>query len=109
LPGLIVQTVARMLEVGLLIWFAALATLIAVRVLSGDIEVSGFLTHSKSADTVLPERVIAMTAVSTIVVGYVLHALQSGVQGELPDIPNAVLSLLTGSNSVYLAGKIARN
>ncbi len=107
------EIIVRLLATGLLVWFAVLAALIAVRILRRDIEVSGMLAQSKSDDApVLPERVLAMAAFPTIVIGYVtlaLHADVSGAMPMLPDIPDSVVSLLTGSNSIYLAGKIARN
>jgi hypothetical protein len=108
-----VQTVIRLLEIILLAWFAALMALIAVRILRGDIGVSGFLAHSNDlSEPILPERVIAMAAFSTIVIGYMVYALHADVSGPnpmLPNIPDSVVTLFTGSNSIYIAGKIARN
>ncbi len=106
------QTVIRLFEIILLGWFAALAVLVAVRILRGDIAVAGFLTHSDPNEPVAPERVLAMAAFPTIVIGYAVYALHADVSGPnpmLPDVPDSVVTLLTGSNSVYLAGKIARN
>jgi hypothetical protein len=45
---------------------------------------------------------------------YTLNALHADVSGatgppSLPDVPEYLLSLLTGSNGLYLAGKIARS
>ena len=107
------HTVIRLLEIILLAWFAALMALIAVRILRGDIDASGFLSHSSDPnEPVLPERVIAMAAFPTIVIGYLVYALHADVSGPNPTLPpvaDSVVALLTGSNSIYLAGKIARN
>ena len=50
-------------------------------------------------------------AVFPFVIGYyVIEALHAdmSVRASLPDIPQSLLVVLTGSNSLYLAGKIAR-
>lgn len=107
------EIITKLFATSLLVWFGLLMALIAVRILRRDIDVSGFLAQSKSPTaSVLPERVIAMATFPTIVVGYVLLALQADVSGadpSLPDVPSTVVNLLTGSNSIYLAGKIARS
>jgi hypothetical protein len=96
----------------LLIWLSLLALLIAVRLLRGDIGTAGLLRHDLS-DSVAPERVVAIIAFPFVLALYTLNALHSDVSGtsgppSLPDVPSDLLSLLTGGNGLYLAGKIAR-
>lgn len=103
------QTVALILQVGFISWFCLLAALIIFRMLSGKIQISGFLSQSsRGSAAVLPERVIAMVITPFVAIGYAMHALQSDPSLGLPHIPETVLTLLTGTNSIYLAGKIAR-
>ncbi len=109
------QEAAKILEYGLLVWFGLLALLIAVRILRRDINVSGLLTQARGDQSVLPERALHMAVFPAVVAFYAYTALQvdvnavaEGVRPSLPDVPDYLLSLLTGSNSLYLAGKIAR-
>jgi len=111
--GVAVEIISKLLSAGLLLWFALLAMLIAVRILRRDIDVSGFLTNSTKAgrDEITPERVAAMAAFPTILIYYVLTALRAdmSVSPAMPDIPELLVTILTGSNALYLAGKIARS
>jgi hypothetical protein len=109
-----VGTLTHLLAAGLLLWFAVIAALLATRLLNRDMQVTGLLQTSDDAggDTaVAPERVVAMAAIPAILVFYALSALHADLSGTppiMPDIPDALVALLTGSNSLYLAGKIAR-
>ena len=100
--------VTKLLASGLLAWFALLFALIMVRALRGDIKVSGML--GQRGGDVQPERVLNMAVFPVVVGYYVIKALNVdvSVSASLPDIPQTLLVALTGSNSLYLAGKIAR-
>jgi len=103
--------VAHMFAVGLLVWFALLAVLIVMRVLNGDIFAAGMLLQNESDPGIAPERVLAMASFPAVIIGYAmvaLHADVSTAHPSLPDVPETLISLLTGGNAVYLAGKIAR-
>ena|ERR1043166_4715534 len=109
------QQAAKYLEYGLLAWLGLLALLIAIRILRRDIVVDGFLTHKAGDARVLPERALHMAVFPAVLAFYVYTALQTdvtavaeGVRPSLPQVPDYLLSLLTGTNSLYLAGKIAR-
>jgi hypothetical protein len=108
-----VTIITKLLATGLLTWLALLALLIAVRVLRGDIRVSGFLADNKTRSRLAPERVVAMAAFPFVLLTYVmtaLHADLSVANGRpvMPDVPEYLLSILTGGNGLYLAGKISR-
>jgi hypothetical protein len=101
---------------GLLVWLGLLALPVTVRMLRGDIRVTGFLSHSLNANggAVAPERVASMITFPLVIVLYTLDALHADVSGatgrpSLPEVPQYLLALLTGSNGLYLAGKISRN
>lgn len=107
--------IAKLLAAGLLVWFALLLGLVLLAALRGDIETAGFLSHSAntSDEPADPERVLAMAVFPVVVGYYVLLALNADVAGtnpaRMPDIPEFFVALLTGSNGLYLAGKIARS
>ena len=109
--------VGKLIATGLLAWFGALALMVAVRILRGDIVASGMLVNDKArADdgSVDPERVLAMAVVPAVLAAYTIHALNTGVVtnpaglSSMPDLPESLVTLLTGGNGLYLAGKIAR-
>ena len=109
------QLAARILEYGLLAWFGLLTLLISVRMLRRDIVVTGLLTQRSGDQSVLPERALHM-AVFPVIIAYYLYtalhidvtAVAEGVRPSMPDVPEYLISLLTGTNSLFLAGKIAR-
>jgi hypothetical protein len=105
-----IAIITKLLAAGLLVWFALLFALIMVRVLRGDIQVAGMLAHGTASGPVQPERALAMAVFPVILIYYVLESLHAdmSVRASLPDIPQSLLVALTGSNSLYLAGKIAR-
>ena len=106
---------AKILATGLLVWFAVLMALIAIRMLRGDIATSGMLTHDANDGAMAPERVLHIAAFPLVLLYYIQSALgvdvsavEEGVRPSMPDIPGNLLALLTGTNSFYLAGKLAR-
>jgi hypothetical protein len=106
-------TVAKLLASGLIVWFGTLALLIATRILAGDIASSGMLVTNPDKDGVDPERVLAMALIPAVLGFYSIHALNTGIVTtptgfSMPDLPEGLVSLLTGGNGLYLAGKIAR-
>jgi hypothetical protein len=105
-----IAVIAKLLAAGLLTWFALLLALIVVRALSNQIEVKGMLTHSDPSGPAQPERVLNMAVFPVVLMYFVLEALRAdmSVRASLPDIPEVLLVALTGSNSLYLAGKMAR-
>jgi hypothetical protein len=108
------QLAAKILEYGLLAWFGLLTLLIAIRILRRDIDASGILTQ-RGAGQVLPERALHMAVFPAVIAYYLYTALHldvtavaEGVRPSMPDVPEYLLTLLTGTNSLFLAGKIAR-
>ena len=110
------QQAAKILEYGLLAWFGALALLLALRMVRRNITISGMLMSESGGGTMDPERLLQMVAFP-VVIFYLLQqglqvdvsaALAQGTRPSLPDIPDNLITLLAGTNSLYLAGKIAR-
>ncbi len=103
------------LQFGLGIWLALLFLLLAVRMLGGGLGLRGLLTTASPAGgrAINPERVVVLVTALSIIGAYALKALDTDVTAnvehpQLPDIPASLLTVLTGSNTLYLAGKIMR-
>ncbi len=109
---------ADLLQFGLLGWFAIMLGTLVVRGLRGDMRLAGVLTH-QDGHAIDPERVQSLAVFAFVIGAYALegmeafHAMALPVKGappaRMPDISDTLLVLLTGSNGVYLAGKIARS
>jgi len=110
-----VEVVTTLFAAALLTWLGLLAMLVTLRILRGEIPATGLLTHQLNADgeKVAPERVVAMTTVPAVLGLCISDTLQTDVSGgagmpSLPDVPEYLLTVLTGGNGLYLPGKIAR-
>ena len=110
------QQALKILEYGLLAWFCLLALLLALRMLRRNITISGMLMAEPDAGRMAPERLLQMAAFPVVLFYLVQQGLQvdvsaalaAGARPSLPNIPDNLITLLTGTNTLYLAGKIAR-
>ena len=98
------------LKIAVCAWLASAAAIVAYRFVTGAISTSG-LVRSKSACGIDPERV-QMLLGTVAGAGYYV-ALSMALAGSdridrLPDMPELFLTLLGGSQFLYLAGKVAR-
>lgn len=99
---------ADILATGLQLWLAVLAVIVAMRVLRGG-GIAEMVTTRKGGG-IDPDRVqsllIFLFAAGTLIVG---AFDPEAPRASLPDVPDAVIVLLAGSNGLYLAGKVARS
>ena len=105
-----IEFVTRLLATGLIVWMVLLFALLARSALRGDVHGHGLLSH-RTGDPVAPERALHIAVFPVVVLIYVMEALHTDVTGahpSLPDIPQSLLVALTGTNSLFIAGKIAR-
>ena len=104
--------IAKVLEAGLLIWLGLLALLVLGKMLRGKITTRGLLAHDPAgAGTEMqPERAVAMLIFPLVLLHLVADsmAIDVTVTRSLPDIPESLVTLLTGGNGIYLAGKMMR-
>jgi hypothetical protein len=90
----------------LLAWLASLAAILAFRMLTGEIPLGGILTTG--GDGINPERLQSLLVTCFVVIFLIVEIPGAFARRSLPDIPQALLVLLGGSNGLYLGGKIAR-
>ena len=105
-----IEVVTRLLATGLIVWMALLIALLVRGAMRGDVHGHGLLSH-RAGDPVAPERALNIAVFPVVVLMYVMEALHTDVTGarpSLPDISQSLLVALTGSNSLFIAGKIAR-
>ncbi|HXD44969.1 MAG TPA: hypothetical protein VN655_07520 [Pseudolabrys sp.] len=105
------QTLVVLFEAAMLAWFALLAMIVAGRILHGDIDPAGLLCHAPGDDEVAPERALSVSLFPVVIISYAYTALTADVAAthSLPPISENLVTLLTGSNALYLAGKFTRS
>lgn len=103
-------------QFGLLSWFGLLLMVILLRLLQGRIPLTDLLS-ARPGGAIDVERAQAFAVFLFVLAAYLIEGLQlletmpARVPGEplpsMPDISDTLLVLLTGSNGIYLAKKIA--
>ncbi len=110
--------IAKLFATALQIWLIVLFVTLAYRMLSGSTNVTGLLrTRNAGAGAgagtgaVEAERVQLFIAFLLALVFYAKEAIaqtQTGMATSLPEAPEELIAILTGSNALYLSGKIGR-
>ena len=110
------QDIAKYFAAALVIWLIALFVTIIYRMLSGSVNVAGlFRTRGGAGDstgTVEADRVQLFIGFLFALAFYAKEAIaqaQTGMATGLPVAPEELIAILTGSNLLYLSGKIGRN
>ncbi len=103
---------APVLSTFLYVWLAAVAALVLFRMLQGKIHTDGLLRSAPNAP-IDPERLQMLAGAVAGAVFYASYAMQVAAQSDtpitsLPDVPDTVLVLLSGSQFLYLGGKLGR-
>ncbi len=109
------ENIAELLQLFLLGWLGALTVIIFVKMLSGDINVTGLMRSAKSPEAD-PERVALVLLTVAVALYYLVHSIGipleelKGADGKysMPDLPGDALILLGGSQTAYITGKIFR-
>lgn len=100
------QLLAEIVKFALIGWLGVLALVLAVRILRGDIPLTGML--STSGRRIDPERVQSLLVIGFVFAAYITQFAASTELRALPEVPDSLLVLLAGSNGIYLSGKVAR-
>ncbi|MEJ8572170.1 hypothetical protein [Microbaculum marinum] len=104
-----VWQLGELIQACLIAWMAALAAVVAMKLFSGRISLNGILAATPNGGFD-PTRVQSALIFLFIIGGYALQGLDAvATRGPMPEIPETLLVLLTGSNGVYLTGKIVRH
>jgi hypothetical protein len=88
-------------------WLAAVAALVAYRILTGRIALDGLFTMDGNRFS--PERMQLLLVTVGALAIYASEALAAPVitTKALPPVPEGLLAILTGSHVLYLGGKIS--
>ena len=106
----------RLLEFLFVAWLGALAAVVAIKMLRGEINTHGLLSRTQGSD-LEPERVALLVTTLAIAGFYVIHTLGTPLEDLtktadgyfLPDLPEELLVVLGGSQATYLTAKFFRN
>ncbi len=109
--------IAKLFAAALLIWLIVLFVVIAYRMLSGSVNTAGLFRtrggpgEGAGAGAVEADRLQLFIAFLLALAFYakeVIAQAQTGMATGLPEAPEELIAILTGSNALYLSGKIGR-
>lgn len=109
---MIYQGLMRGAEVGLVAWLGALMAMVLWRLLIGSDALSGLLRTLPGEHGQEVDRTQNLAVVVGVVGYYAFVGARMIASGEpteqMPELPDALLALVGGSQAVFLAGKTAR-
>ena len=91
---------------------AALAVVIASKLIAGDIRCSGLMMVSKdprrrdAPSEFSPARAQMLMATLLAAMYYLIQAIHNPSTDRLPDAPAALVGIVGGSQAIYLGGKV---
>lgn len=96
----------------IVVWVAAVMGMVGHQLLNGQIVTTGLLRSSVTG-VIDPERIQLLIGTIAGAAYYAATALQQLANAEsglssLPDVPDTVLMLLAGSQTLYVGGKLTR-
>lgn len=92
----------------LVVILIALLAVITLKALKGDINTAGLLRTDQNG-VVDPERVLMLVGTVFCGFAYFSYGLSVGCRtGSLPDMPEQLVTAMSGGNFLYLSGKIFR-
>ena len=99
--------IARVTIAVAVVFLATLASVVAVRILNGEINTNGLLRRkgSRAGDEVSPERVQLLISTFVIASMYLQEAIRLRGTGRMPLIPDSWLAAQGASQIVYLGAK----
>lgn len=112
--GLAVDTIAHLLAILMLGWLAALAAIVIGKAVFGSERHQGLLQAVRANGgkaSIDPERVQLLAVFLGAAAFYFVEGVQMAAQGPVSTLPEASEALtiaLTGSNAIYLSGKLIR-
>jgi len=100
------NTLATVLRYELLVLLTALAGLIAYRMITQQINVTGLLMDKTSGRAISPGRIQMLIVTLGIAGYYLMMVAENADKGRLPELPNEYLVALGASHGTFLLGKL---
>ena len=100
------NTLATVLKYELLVLLTALAALLAYRMITQQINVTGLLMDKTSGRAISPARIQMLIVTLGIAGYYLMMVVDAKNKGQLPELPNEYIVALGGSHSIFLLGKL---
>ena len=94
-------------EVTVAFWFAAMASVVLLRLVTGAIPMDGMLKHDRATIGVQFHRLQLLAVTLAMAAGYLVLALGRGHAHTLPDVTPPFLLAVAGSHLTYLGNKFA--
>ena len=86
-------------------FLGALAAIIAYRLLTREINLSGLLRRKQDSQALSPERLQLLLATLTMSANYLSAVMSAQTTNTLPDVPAPMLAAFGASGLIYAAGK----
>lgn len=99
-------TLATVLRYELLFLLLALIVIVAYRMITQQINVTGLLMDKTSGRTFSPGRLQLLITTIGIALYYIMMVMDTNDTTRLPDMPNEFILALGGSHGIYLTGKL---
>lgn len=100
------NTLATVLRWELIFVLIALAAILAYRMITQQINVTGLLMDKTGGRVISPARIQMLIASITMAAYYLMMVFETKNKGRLPELPNEYLAAFGASHSIFLLGKL---
>ena len=100
------NTLATVLRWELILVLIALAAIVAYRMITQQINVTGLLMDKTGGRIISPGRIQMLMASIGMAAYYLMLVFESKDKGRLPELPNEYLAAFGASQSIFLLGKL---
>jgi len=98
------HSISKLIVIDVWAFLGVLFAIVALRILTGGINIRGLLMEKHGSRRLSPGRVQLLLLTLAAAFNYLNNVL-SDPQGGLPDVSSTWLYLLSGSHATYLGGK----
>ena len=100
------NTLATVLRWELMLVLIVLAAIVAYRMITQQINVTGLFMDKTGGRVISPGRVQMLMASIGMAAYYLMLVFESKGKGRLPELPNEYLAAFGASHGIYLLGKL---
>jgi hypothetical protein len=100
------NAIATVLRWELLFVLIALVAIVAYRMITQQINVTGLLMDKTGGRVISPARIQMLIATIGMAAYYLMMVFESKDKGRLPELPNEYLAAFGTSHGIYLLGKL---